>query len=236
MVNGTLDGFTGQWPAASVKGVGGAVAIPLGVPFAAQFDGQIGQSETENAKGWAGHLFWRDPSRGLIGVYSSQSRADYTGGHTINADNANVNQFGLETEFYVDRFTFQASGGAQSGKFDGNTSRVSAAYYATDNLRLDLSFNQINGLNPQTSVGVELAPFASSTLTLFARASVRDHTDVNVLGGLVFAFGAPEKSLLRHHREDLIHNDLPENLFDAIGDGVCPIGAHHRNGFCDGNI
>lgn len=235
-VNGSVGAFDGRWPQSDVYGVNGSIAFPLGVSFGLQFDGQAGRSPTEFADGAGEHLFWRDTALGLIGIYHSQSRSRYDAGLTYDADGAKLRTFGLETEFYLNRFTFKGTAGAQSGRYDGATTKISAAYYATDNLRFDLTVNRLPGVEAQESIGIEWAPFGSSAVTLLARTGLGEHQYVRAVAGIQFNFGAPDKSLIRHHREDLIENDLPENLFEAIGDGVCPIGAHQRQGYCDGNI
>lgn len=234
--NGAISIFGGQWPDAKVGGGAGSFAFPLGMSFGVQIDAQAGRSKTESVNGSAGHLFWRDPALGLIGLYHTRSFSSYEDGFTVNADKANVKALGVESEVYLDRITLKLRAGQQSGKFEGTTAKATLAYYATDNVKLDLTLNQIHGVGRQASIGAQWAPFPSYALTLFGRAGVGEDRYVSAMGGIEFDFGAPPKTLIRHHREDLIDNDLPENLFEAIGDGTCPIGAHHRNGFCDGNI
>ena len=68
------------------KGPGGAIGtitVPLGHTFGAQVDlgsGAFGNRPLGNA---AGHLFWRDPDKGLIGAYGSGLLYGVNGGDKL---------------------------------------------------------------------------------------------------------------------------------------------------------
>ena len=54
-----------------IFGVLGSVSVPLGHRFGFQLDGQVAAVEDDVFGRLGGHLFWRDPSKGLVGVYGA---------------------------------------------------------------------------------------------------------------------------------------------------------------------
>jgi hypothetical protein len=86
----------------------GAIGIPLAGQWGAQIDGKGGSLDHRAFGAVAGHLFWRNPAAGLVGVYASYTNWDQFGG-------VHVSQVGGEFGVYWGRFTLQAVAGAEWG-------------------------------------------------------------------------------------------------------------------------
>lgn len=228
------------------RSFGGFVTIvaPLGSSFGVQVDGGLGSAQGSSYDASGAHLFWRDPSVGLLGGYASYLRwnaldtypADEPLRGVFDIRGARVGKAGVQGEVYIDRLTLKGLGAYQFGSFNGFAAKGVLAYYVLDNLRVDFMVNRVKGSGRNGSLGVEWAPTDRAPLTLFARAGLNQDRDIRVLGGLQVYFASANKSLIRRHREDLVASDLPDNLFQTIGAGYCPGGTALRNGFCDGNV
>ena len=119
-VNAKLQGFGGGWATDNrhlsrdnddFRGAGGALGsltVPLGQQFGFQADGMLASIGGDAAAGAAGHLFWRDPMRGLIGAYGSWTYWDRNGG-------LNAYRIGIESEAYFQRFTLSGVLGVEAG-------------------------------------------------------------------------------------------------------------------------
>ena len=93
-VNAKFTALGGSYANRSLYGTGGSLSIPLGGQFGAQFDGIGGRFDTRGMGAVGAHFFWRDPSRGLIGLYAAHTHWDIFGG-------LHVNQVAAEGEIYV---------------------------------------------------------------------------------------------------------------------------------------
>jgi hypothetical protein len=82
----------------------GSFALPLGHAFGAQADAAVGSFDDELLAGGALHLFTRDPSRYLLGLYGSY--------HTW--DSMNVWRAALEGELYIGQVTLEGIAGYES--------------------------------------------------------------------------------------------------------------------------
>ncbi|MEL6200960.1 MAG: hypothetical protein AAFR39_01240 [Pseudomonadota bacterium] len=204
--------------------VQGAVSAPLGQRFGVQIDagylnGAIDRtSPLDNvdvsAFAIGGHLFWRDPSIGLLGIYGHYADYDY-GIETDTIDVRNT-RVAAEGEAYLGQFTAKAMAGAdfldveRVGQEEYLYLSGEVGYYVTDNFRVyggvDHSFNQTAG-----TVGAE-AMFDTGGISpsVFASASFSNDT-TSVQAGFSIYFGSNSKSLIRRHRED----DPGVSLFDS---------------------
>lgn len=203
----------------------GAVSLPLGSQFGLQIDAGAlhGTVETDGvafasedlgieAYGLGGHLFWRDPEIGLLGLYGQQTRYDLEDVDIIHT------RFGVKGEAYLGDFTLKGFAGrdlADFGFFGEGTYWAASGevdFYITDDFLvkagIEHSFNTTAAF-----VGVEAA-FSSSLIatSLFAEASFSE-SETTAMAGIRFYFGGQAKSLKRRHRED----DPDVNLFDSFG-------------------
>jgi hypothetical protein len=86
----------------------GSVAVPLGCGYGLQADGLAGSFGDNSIYAVGGHLFWRNPSSGLLGLYGSYQRWDQFSG-------VNVNHIAPEAELYFGGWTFQGIAGVEFG-------------------------------------------------------------------------------------------------------------------------
>ncbi len=195
----------------------GSVSAPIGDRFGFQIDGIYGSADENDVdldfSGVGAHLFWRDPSVGLLGVYGHYK--EY--GDVIDSYNISV-----EAEIYKDDFTLELLAGVDNidtdfGDDDFFAGEAILAYYPEDNFRLD--FGVMHNIdNTQFAVGAELMKETDTGFapSLFVDASFGEDDTTYVGGGIRLYFGNSAKSLKQRHREDDPKNRLNDNSA-AIG-------------------
>jgi hypothetical protein len=151
-LNGKVDAEGGGSTGSRGQGLAtGAVALPLSHDFGLQLDSALGSVNGGAFVGGAGHLFWRDPSKGLFGVYGSVAHFANAGmfnaaGTAINYGAVTNSRLAPKFELYLNRFSVEAQAGyqfsaAQPGfttRDQGFYSSETLAYYPNDDLRLSL--------------------------------------------------------------------------------------------------
>lgn len=184
----------------------GSLSLPLGNPFGVQIDAMAGARDGKFVGGGGGHLFWRNPAHGLLGVY---------GGYTHRDDiDGSVARVGVEGEYYWENWTAKALVGVEF--VDSDNASVAAAlddesffaladisYYANENLQLSVGHRYIAERNA-LALGIEYQlsqAFFASGVSLFAEARIGEDDYQAAWGGVRFYFGE-DKSLMRRHRED----------------------------------
>lgn len=243
-VNGKVEALGGTYAKNGLYGVAGALSVPLTDKFGLQVDAGAGSFANRFLGTIGGHLFWRDPSKGLFGLYGDYSRWDQFGG-------VHVAHYGVEGEAYLGRFTLGGVVGGESGNntlgttttvavipgpgtittTTGNLAtktrffdRLSVSYYFTDDWKASVGHRYTGGKNV-LALGTEYA-FASGRgmmPSLFAEARLGEGSNnYGVWGGLRIYFGNSNKSLIRRHREDDPSSDYsPDDLF-GIANGLGP--------------
>lgn len=194
--------------------------MPLGERFGAQLDGMAASLDGDFVGGVAGHLFWRDPSTGLLGGYGSYVTRDGSGIDTW--------RLGIEGEAYFGQISLEAVLGYENvdspaGIVDEDNlfAIADAAYYFTDDFRVAVGYRHMLDLHIG-ALGMEYQlpyDFVSGA-SLFAEGRIGEEDYAGIWGGIRFAFGSGEKSLIRRHREDDPKNRLPDDLFDIGCDGT----------------
>lgn len=229
--NGKLSAFGGSRDG-SIFGVTGSFAVPLGHAFGLQIDGAVGSAKSAAFYGFGGHVFWRDPAKGLLGLYSSYAKWDaastasattLTGG-VIDTTGAEVGKIGAEGAAYLGRVSLEGFAGYQFGSRTGFTGKATLAFYPTDDLRLDGGVRYLDGIGTVGTIGAEWRPHEGSGLTLYAAGAAGNGNYRQILGGVRFYFADQGKSLIRRHREDDPGVDLPDDLFTTTGGVHCPAG------------
>jgi len=199
----------------------GSVAFPITHSFGAQVDAAVGDRFGGFSGGFGGHAFWRDPSQALLGLTSSYS----------DGNGAQAGFFGVEGEYYVDRFTINAVTGYQitsRGKTlnpkSGGVGAAGVSFYPTDNIKFGIG----GGRYGDQSIGIagvewqfpSSLPYGTS---VFANGAIGDHQARNVLAGLKIYFGS-DKTLIRRNREDdpesSIFTSMPAEQFKRRGTTV----------------
>ena len=178
--------------------------MPLGHAFGLQVDGLVGQTGSVDdtlAQG-AAHLFWRDPSKGLLGLYGS----------ALSVDSSDMYRLGGEGQLYLNRISLEGMIGwdeadDESGLFASGT----FAYYMSDNTRAyagtrrtDWRDGTIQGVGTAGFVGLEHQTRWGNDrrgYSLFGEVRFGENDYRAAWGGLRIYFGE-NKSLKRRHRED----------------------------------
>ncbi len=241
--NSKWDGFGGSLNSRSYYGSHGSFSLPLGGQWGLQVDGTAGSLDRKTFSGGGGHLFWRNPSRGLIGVYGHYT--DWNQFGSVHASHV-----GGEVEAYAGRWTLQALVGAEFGNSASNIvgqsvvitpptvgipgsivtstlvqsydvktrfmDQVNLKYYFTDNWDAYVGHRYLAGKNA-LALGSEMAvPLGRGVMaSAFVEGRVGSGNFEGIWGGLRVYFGQKEKSLIRRHRED--DPTTWDTLFSIIG-------------------
>jgi hypothetical protein len=238
--NGDASVFVGTLGNDVTLGSTGSFSVPLSSSWGAQIDGMLGMGEGAAFYGVGGHLFTRDPAKGLLGLYANYVGWDLSSTKPVSdpvdgiADitGANVGKVGVEGEAYLGRISLEGLAGYQFGTATGFAGRGVLAWYATDNLRLSAGYNYLQSPGGGLIGGVEWAPAGSASLFVNAAANASSTT---LIAGVKAYFGGAPKSLIRREREDDPSNTLPDDLYSIVGNGHCPVGSREISGFCDAN-
>jgi hypothetical protein len=206
-VNAKISGWGGSFTGEGLGGASGSVSMPVACGWGAQFDASAASFDGRFLGSLGGHVFWRDPSKALLGAYAAGTFWDQAGG-------VRVGHVGPEGEHYLNRFTLQGVAGVEFGNsatgggltIDTKTrffDVANVAYYPTDNLKLYVGHRYLAG-NHAAAFGAELGlPMQHGMMAaLFAEGIAGEHDSHGVVGGLRFYFGQKDKSLIRRHRED----------------------------------
>jgi hypothetical protein len=218
-INAKIDGFGGGANHISgFYGGTGSLSVPLAQQWGAQIDGGVGSLDGSAWSRGAGHLFWRDPSIGLVGAYGSYFHWNGIGALTIPRIGVNVGRFAAEGEYYWSRWTFHGLAGYETVRLNvPNVANLagllsipnrffdsgSASYYLTDDFKLSIGHLYIYGRNGLTLGGeYGFALGGGRMASLFADALLAESGNNAVLAGFRMYFGQRDKSLIRRHRED----------------------------------
>ena len=194
-----------------------------------QLDGGAGTLDNRAFESGVGRLFWRNPSRGLLGAYVSYTHWDQYGG-------VQAAQAAGEFEAYRGRWTLRGIVGAEFGNsastFSTTTSvtppaigipgaintvvltqsydvktrfmdQINLQYYVTDNWHAYIGHRYLGGKNA-LALGSELGlPLGRGVMaSAFVEGRIGSASFEGVWGGLRFYFGQKDKTLIRRCRED----------------------------------
>lgn len=259
-LNGKVDAFGGSMANRGIYGAKGAVTIPLQGHWGAQLDGVVGSFDHRAFGSIGGHLFWRDPSRALLGAYVSHTHWDQFGG-------VHVTQVAAEGEYYWQRWTLQGIAGVEFGNSASNTSvstaivppggggvpgvattttfiegydvktrffdQINLKYYLTDNWDAYVGHRYLGGRHA-LALGTEYAmPFGRLMGSGFLEGRVGENDFHGVWGGLRVYFGQKDKPLIARHRQDDPSIWGVDTLFSIINSGFSN-GTSSSTLFCDG--
>ena len=210
-VNAKIAGLGGSFANDTVAGAMGSGSAPLACGWGVQIDGSGLSFDNRFLGSLAGHLFWRDPTIGLLGVYGS-----YT--HWSELSGVTGYHVGPEAEWYTGRWTLRGVAGGEFGNTASGTigsavqtiniptrffDEVDLAYYAQDNWELYAGHRYFGGENA-LGLGTEWGiPLHNGMMAgLFAEGLVGQNNFHGVWGGVRIYFGQHDKTLIRRHRED----------------------------------
>ena len=197
----------------------GTITTPLGHSFGLQVDMGAGALRGDATGTASGHLFWRDPDKGLIGVYGQ-------GNYWALGRGSSSWKAAAELESFFGNITFRGLFGAQGygynyssnygqnnlGIYSTNKSLSDrffnvalARYYVTDDFMIAVGQTYVNG-RAAGLVRAEWLPaqFRGSPIapTLHVSSVIGPDNNSSVMSGLRIYFGNSDKSLIRRHRED----------------------------------
>jgi hypothetical protein len=253
-LNFKAEGMGGSIENHTVYGSQAAVSIPIGRQFGLQLDGALGDFDNRFFGSGAAHAFWRDPSIGLAGFYTSHTFWERFGG-------VHVGRYGTEGALYLNRWTLEGVVGVEAGSNKSETigniistltiktrffDQISASYYLQDNLKVSIGQAVAAGRDALTLGGEWGIPMGGGDMAaLFVEARAGTGNYHGVWGGVRFYFGNHDKTLIRRNREDDPPADQNGNLFTLGGSlgqqGVppppppkhtCPPGETFINGIC----
>ena len=206
-VNGKVSMQGGDVMGSGASTLDAVLALPLGHSFGLQLDGSSGSLLNQSYSGVGGHVFWRDPSVGLLGLTGTNQKI----GNTLFIRN------GVEGEAYLNQFSIGVRGGYQGGDMlKGDYFGIGGRWYINDNLVVNLGYDHAPGDTTTNGVGIEWQPTSWGTrqLALFARATETVDSGHAGAVGIRYYFGG-EKSLIQRHR-----TSDPESLVMPMGDVI----------------
>jgi hypothetical protein len=255
-LNGKIDGYGGSVANRSIYGTTGSFTVPLAGQYGAQVDGNVGSLDGDAFGAVAGHWFWRDPSRALVGVYAESAFWDRFGG-------VNVNHVAGEGEYYLGPITLQGIAGVEFGNSASQTTTVALAAarpafgtMTTSVAAFDIKtrfFDQVNlkyyfnsdfdayvghrflGGKNALALGTELArPLGGGLMaSVFVEGRVGEADNHGIWGGLKLYFGPTDKPLVERHRRDDPNNWTVDTPFSIFGNQT---GSSTATPFCNGVI
>ncbi|MBL8902397.1 MAG: hypothetical protein JNK83_03835 [Rhizobiales bacterium] len=196
-----------------IFGGSGVLSIPLGDSFSVQADILAEENDVNNstegavdAFGYGGHLSWRNPDMGLIGVFAGQGE----GNHPGDSDDQDVWWVGLEAQYYIDATTLYGQVGwtesdstHDSIDYESFFARGAVRYFIRDNMMLqgELQYTEGNvhgdpldviGWGLKAEYGLESMPFSLMAEYRGTHGSVdgENATEHAGLVGFSFALGA----------------------------------------------
>jgi hypothetical protein len=170
----------------------GKVTFPIGQQFGGQAEAAVG---TDDYYGFGGHLFWRDPSWAMAGVFVSYD----------DTDGVELTRYGAEVDVYLGQFTAGGRIGQQEGDAgDGTFGSIDVSFYVIPNLALrgGVEFEPDDGRDTVGRVGFEWQPAMDSSpgLSVFADGEWGDDYD-HIRAGLKIHFGTDGMSLIDRERK-----------------------------------
>jgi hypothetical protein len=206
-INGSIEAAGGYVNGSSPLGaggyghLGGSLSLPLAQQFGVQADGLAATVDGISLLGAGAHAFWRDPAKGLLGVYGEGLTAD------VGSDRLNKGRIGAEAEYYMERMTFSGIAGYEWGNLhirNGLFAEVLVGYFATDDLKLSAGYSY--GFAGNMGLARVDWQLPSSTglngVSLFVEGRVGEGDYKAVLAGVKIPFGVAPKSLKAHERQD----------------------------------
>jgi hypothetical protein len=177
--------------------VTGAISLPVRHDIGFQIDGYGAAADDHSVIGAGAHLFWRDPSHALIGLYADIAHFD----DDDREDDAG--RIGAEIELYRGPVSVEMLiGGLYGREFDSNFFvEADLAYYLTPDFRLSAGYKLFDD-ESYGAAGFEyaLAERGHPGTSLFGDVIVGEDYDSFRIG-LRYYTGSP-KPLIERHRQD----------------------------------
>ena len=181
--------------------ISGNVAIPVTKTIGTQVDLGFGELDVgpvdADLTNYGLHLFTRNPELGLAGIFASR----------LEVEDLDIDQIGVEGEFYSGPMTIAALLGHRDTDFDDDLiGSLDLRWYPMDELMLEVGASFIES-NKKLHLGAEyqllqsLASYTDLAFSGYADLAVGNDDYDHALIGLRAYFGSP-KNLTKRHRED----------------------------------
>ncbi len=242
-----ISSFPGLAPTADSKtvwnGIGGAagtITVPIGHSFGAQLDLGSGAFGNNPFGAAGGHLFWRDPDKGLVGAYGDglllggkvgngvwtaagefeAYLGKFTGSAIIGVQGVNYTTAGLNP------FEVYAYGGRSAFTVPNYfTDIIEAKFYPIDDLAISVGHIYSFGRNAVTGEVEYLLPqFRGGNIapSAFVSAAYGWNNSSNVMAGIRVYFGNHDKTLIRRQREDDPPSSAGANPHNTVAEANSP--------------
>lgn len=183
-----------------------ASPIPFFENFGVQIDGAIGSYDQDfTSAAGALHLFWRDPSQGMIGLYGDWAY--------VNPEHAG--RVGVEFAVYNGRWTLEVLAGMQFGQhvFTEFIDEVDLSYYVTDNTRASIGHRLTSrGHVGNFSFEHLLTDEGLPDWSIFGEVEAGEDNYVAGWGGIKFALGSTADTLIERDRRSNLLVRIPRNI------------------------
>jgi hypothetical protein len=205
----------------------GSYTIPLGHSFGLQADGALGNIADNMMGGGGVHLFTRDPSTYLLGVYGSY--------HTW--DSIDIWRLAGEFQLYLDRYSLDGLAGYEGVRLPATNGalvlldpnddhffgQVDLSFYPVPDLRLYGGYRYVNETS-LAGAGIEYLMRGVAPVSAFAKADFGDQQYNRITAGLRIYLNG-DKSLIDRHRTEDPENYTPmfPRLDMAASTPVCTV-------------
>tara|TARA_R110001592_G_scaffold20023_4_gene81782 strand:- start:287 stop:1108 length:822 start_codon:yes stop_codon:yes gene_type:complete len=217
-----------------LSGVVGSITFPLTHSWGAQVDMATANHDAGDISFVGGHLFWRNPEKGLVGFLGSKHSSTY----------GDTEELGFQAEKFFANFTLRAELGYQSNDrrafvfADGQSPSpnaigslgtlsvnddfwaVKGSWYATEDIVAFAKSERSIGRNGHTSIGLEWQIGSTNNVgySLYSEYKDVDGYGTQGLIGFRMYFDGKKNLKTRHRTAD------PAVSYDASGYPTCPPG------------
>lgn len=177
---------------------GGALTAPVGEKWGIQIEAAGAGNDFDTVTGLGGHIFTRDPSSYLLGIFAAYASED-----TFDLD---ATRIGAEAEIYLNQLTIMAKAGYQfsdATALEGSFGDIELRWYLSDDFALSGggAFDENSTI---ARAGAEWRPgFAALPGLAFRVDGAWGEDDYeSYLGGITYYFGADASLKDRHRKQD----------------------------------
>ena len=177
---------------------GGALTAPIGERWGFQGEAAATGNDLDTVYGVGGHVFTRDPSSYLLGIFAAYAAED--------ALDLDATRIGAEAELYLNQLSILAKAGYQfsnAAALEGAFGDIELRWYISDDFALSAG-GAFADESRTGRVGAEWRPGFSALPGLAFRVdgSFGDNDVETYLGGLTYYFGADASLKDRHRKQD----------------------------------
>jgi hypothetical protein len=189
---------------------GGALTAPIGERWGIQVEGGAAGNDFDTVTGVGGHIFTRDPSSYLLGIFAAYASED-----VLDLD---ATRIGAEAEIYLNQLTIMAKAGYQfsnAAALEGGFGDIELRWYVSD----DFALSGGAAIDENTTIGrigAEWRPGFAALPGLAFRVdgAFGDNDYESYLGGITYYFGADASLKDRHRKQD--PDSALFGLFNAV--------------------